>query len=83
MFKRKETLSETARIEAFSDGVFAIAITLLVLEIKVPNSRTARGWIIEATMKCRFMYEENIPTAININTWKERIQFQGWHLKNL
>lgn len=33
--------SETARIEAFSDGVFAIAITLLVLEIKIPNAGDA------------------------------------------
>jgi uncharacterized membrane protein len=29
--------SETARIEAFSDGIFAIAITLLILEIKIPS----------------------------------------------
>ena len=36
-----ESDKETGRIEAFSDGVFSIAITLLVLDIHVPTTQQA------------------------------------------
>ena len=43
---RRETGRETGRLEAFSDGVLAIVITLLILDVKVPQG--ARGHLGES-----------------------------------
>jgi uncharacterized membrane protein len=45
---------ETSRVEAFSDGVFAIAMTLLVLDIKVPHASDLVGEKPWAVARCNF-----------------------------
>ena len=38
----KDEEKDTGRIEAFGDGVFAIAITLLALGLKIPHKEKRR-----------------------------------------
>lgn len=43
-----ETHEGTGRLEAFSDGIFSIAATLLVLDIRAPRSATSAAQLLAA-----------------------------------
>src|SRR5215471_13831767 len=49
---------ETGRLEAFSDGVFAVAITLLVLTIKIPGVDTSASEVLNDTKLWSLLFNE-------------------------
>jgi len=53
---------QKTRTEAFTDGVFAIAITLLVLEIRLPDLRVAPGADADSAMRA-FLTTLGVPLA--------------------
>ena len=61
-------LTPTDRVEAFSDGVFAIAITLLVLEVHVPATAEvdARGGLLPALTHAWPSYLSYLATFLTI-----------------
>ena len=49
---------ETGRLEAFSDGVFAVAITLLVLNIKIPGMDLSPSHLPDDTLLWQILQNE-------------------------
>ena len=61
--------ANTQRLEAFSDGVFAIAITLLILEIKIPHLAGASPNLARALLSLWPAYLTYILTFVSVGIY--------------
>lgn len=47
---------KTSRLEAFSDGVLAIIITIMVLELKAPNETTLNALLAKTPIFLSYLF---------------------------
>jgi len=67
--------NETTRVEAFSDAVFAIAITLLALELKVPHLEgdDSNAALFAALLKSWPSYVAFLNVIVQAGAWDSRL----------
>lgn len=70
---------KTPRWETFSDGVFAIAITLLIIEIKVPHD----GDLTSGLLKLWPSFAAYVASFLFIGTWWMGHHLTGDHLRTV
>ena len=87
---RTEPLSDTGRAEAFSDGVLAVVITLLVLEFGVPESEPGRllsglwrQWPLYLATVTSYLYVGVVWTNHKAAFRRIRAMDRGLHWANL
>jgi uncharacterized membrane protein len=73
------------RLEAFSDGVIAVIITIMVLELKVPHSPDFQAllplWPVFMSYVLSFIYVVSTGTSSNMDVTYVRLNHLNKHEK--
>ena len=85
MSKEPEILLSKARLEALSDGVFAIVLTLLILEIKVPelHNLSNADMLHELSLKIPLFATYFLSFAVISMFWLSHHFMFAWRAKNV